>query len=237
MKEATIFVKLSLFKCCSLALFFLPLLSLPKVCAQEQFPPQEEKIISTVSDDTYDKVLDLLFPRDVLEGEFGYAFVLRYKPSFNMESQVTILNRAGNLEIIEYTPLNGSIYSQLNRMLWAKGKINVAEAAKLIQIQKRAIRISPSDVQQLRESFYSHLRRASAYESKLIKEKMDSITVTEDGTQYLLWYRGKERLHYELFGSDVESPPREDEYPLIEWMKSVRRAVKKETELLTKQRG
>jgi hypothetical protein len=197
--------------------------------AQKKFPSQREKdeIANYVVDrDTYDQVLDIVFPRDVLVNAWGYALVLRYKPSFDAESQITVLNRAGKIEIIEYTSVKGSIYLQLKKILRQVGDFNARKAARQIQIRKRVINAPTATAQQLRQSFYALLDQLARHEKEVITEDMKSINLMEDGTQYLLWYRGQASTQFSVVGSDLDTSSLSSESPIVDWMKNVHRIIK-----------
>lgn len=80
------------------SLFLVAILMACAIGAIAQEPgsrDQEEADRFDVGRETYDEVLDLVFPRNALWGAGGYALVLRYKPTHEAESQITILNRGG----------------------------------------------------------------------------------------------------------------------------------------------
>src|SRR5947207_1771856 len=82
------------------------------------------KSYKVVSPETYNHVLDMLFPRD---DSAIFSIVLRFKPSFQPESQIVIKRGLKNAEIIEYTSLSGNIYSKLNDVMARGGKEDAVE--------------------------------------------------------------------------------------------------------------
>jgi hypothetical protein len=186
---------------------------------------QEEAADYVVDRAAYDQVLGIVFPRKVLTGATGYALILRYEPSFEEESQITILGRAGKIEIVEYRPVNGSIYRQLKKILKRVGDFNTKEAAKRIQIRRRVLNVPANLAKELQESFYDRLCRLTQREKDITSA--ETINVIEDGTQYRLWYRGEGLLQFEIIGSSVDSQSLPDENPLLGWMKDTYRIIKK----------
>jgi len=175
------------------------------------------------SEETYDKVLDLVFPRDILqEQKLRYVFVLRYEPTFHTESQLVIAEGWDKTEVIEYKSLDGSIEMKLDEIVRRTGKEDAEQMAKQIRIQKRHIKISRAEIRLLQERFFESLRLS---EKKLIAPMPDRVMVTQDGTGYRLWYSGITDIHSDLSGSGIKVPTRLDESPLIDWMKSVYRRV------------
>ena len=67
---------------------------------------------------TYDEIINLLFPLDVLDrvgNDVEFAFVLRVNPSFGIETQITIAKKySGDIEVLEYQASAKSIHEQLN---------------------------------------------------------------------------------------------------------------------------
>jgi hypothetical protein len=205
--------------------------------AQKERPQQQDEIDKYVVDDrTYDQVLDLVFPRNALWGAGGYALVLRYKPTYEAESQITILNRAGAIEIVEYTAIDGNIYHQLKKILRRVGDFNAKDAAKEIRIRRRVVRASPALVKRFRDSFYYRLRVLTRHERHLADKVTGTISAVEDGTQYLLWYRGQGMVQFDLIGTNVDSQALPDESPMIVWMKDVYRRIRKLGPTSTRQR-
>src|ERR1044071_9754458 len=60
-----------------------------------------------ISRETHDQVLDIVFPREETVGD--PAFVLRFKPSSAVESQIVIKRTINKIELLEYTSLSGNI--------------------------------------------------------------------------------------------------------------------------------
>jgi hypothetical protein len=188
-------------------------------------PPQDKYL---VDNETYEQVLDSLFPRNALAGVFGYSFIIRYRPTTESESQITVINEAGKIEVVEYTPMNGNIYEQLNKIFKRTRRQNAAYMTKQIRINKRILNLSPSEVQRIRESLYEHIRLSAGYEAEIVNENMETAPLLiDDGVRYGLWYRGAGRFHYDLIGSSGYLLTHTDKHPLIQWMKDVRRTINK----------
>lgn len=189
--------------------------------ATSQHATAQEPKIPAVSEETYYKVLDLLFPRDVLQDHtLHYVFVLRYEPTFYAESQLIIMERWGKTEVVEYESLDGSIEMKLNELVRRTGIEDAVQMAKQIRIEKRDIKMSHSDIGILHRQFFERLRLS---ERRLLRSRPDNVEVTLDGTTYRLWYSGIVDIQSEFSGSGLKVPPRRDEPPLIGWMKNVYR--------------
>ena len=189
------------------------------------------KPVEAVRDETYDKVLDLLFPRPALELEDAqYIFVIRYEPTWKGESQIIIIQRAGVVEIIESASEDGNIYLKLGDILRRGGQENPARMAKQIRVRKRAVSLSPIVFRQLRDNFFDNWIKSLRSEKTLFEDTSKEVIATFDGTAYQLWYQGIGLVEYKLGGSSVGNPTRPDEDPLIEWMKTVKLEIDRATE-------
>jgi hypothetical protein len=194
------------------------------VCAQNlKATWQQEQYV--VDNETYERVLDLVFPRNTLAGVFGYSFIIRYRPNSEPESQITVINEAGKIEVVEYSPADGNIYEQLNRVFKRTKRQNATYMAKQIRINKRVVDIASSEIKRIRESLYDHICLATRYERQIVNENMETAPLLiDDGTRYALWYRGAGRIHYDLIGSAIA---RDAEHPLIQWIREVGRMINK----------
>lgn len=182
--------------------------------------PQEPVSVSTVSIETYRRVLDLVFPRDA--GNFKdhrkeFALTLRFKPSFDVESQINLIKyNDDRLEVVTYTLPKGSqsIWQQLNAMLRQSGREDAEEMAKRLNVQKTVI-TDTAKVQRM-------LNRFAAVR---FSPQLDT-SLTLDGTRFELWY---EAVSNESYYSLVGGEPRQDrrDHPLARWMNEVRQAVLK----------
>jgi len=187
---------------------------------------QEPVDIPTVSSDTYRRVVNLIFPRE--PGNFRdqnkeFALTLRFKPAFDVESQINISKYSnGRLEVVTYTLPKGSqsISEQLNAILGQTGREDVVEMAKRIKVQKQTI----GDTTKVRQL----VRRFAALR---FTPQLDT-SITLDGTGFQLWYEAvSNESYYSLVGGD----PGQDraEHSLVGWMNEVRQAVLRYSSRLT----
>lgn len=165
---------------------------------------QQEATLPAVSEETYHRVLDLVFPRDILtDQKFDYVFVLRYEPAFRAESQIIITERAGRVEVVQYTALDGSIELRLDQLVQSRHKEDAKRMARLIRIRKEYANISSKDIKLLHESFLDTLRIS---ERARLNAAKDKITITADGTGYRLWYKGETEVQSDFAGSNITTP-------------------------------
>src|SRR6266498_4663705 len=135
-----------------------------------------------ISQEAYNRVLDILFPREEPAG--NYRLVLRFRPSFHPESQVVVKRGLNKLEVIEYTSLSGNIYSKLNDLVARGSKEDAMELAKLIKVRRRSIEVADSQVRQWHTGFFESFDgslKAFRKESEQFG-KAGTIDVVLDGT-------------------------------------------------------
>jgi hypothetical protein len=196
--------------------------------------PQEKTDNSSkvVSQETYNRVLDILFPRDDVDSSSGTVFVLvlRFKPSFHPESQVVIRRRFAKVEVLEYTSPDGNIYGQLNQLSARVGKGDAVELAKLIKVKRRAVEVPYSQVKQWHGAFLISVgdSLATFREKNEEYDKAHTLTVALDGTFYDLWYQqGIDEVSFSLYDAEIAEQQPNGEFKLVRWMNAVRRDVEK----------
>ena len=179
---------------------------------------QEPVSIPTVSLETHQRVLDLIFPRD--SGDFSdhtkeFSLTLRFLPSFKAGSQINITKYSdGRLEVVTYTlpKSNQSIGEQLSDILQQTGREDAGEMAKRLNVQKRTIN-NAAMVRQL-------LRRFSSIRFSPLLDT----SITLDGTGFELWHKAaSNEAYYSLVGGE----PKQDRgyHPLVRWMNEVRQTI------------
>lgn len=196
------------------------------VSSLKESGPKSEKV---VSQETYDLVLDIVFPRDEPRGDYG--LVLRFKPSFHPESQVMIKRGVDKIEVIEYTSLSGNIYSKLNKLKsHGDASENATEMAKLIEVRRRSIQVPNAQVKQWHAGFLESLGESLKAFKKRSEEfdKAGSITLTIDGTFYDVWYgQGINDMSLSFYDEEVSNHKRNGRLKTVQWMNTVRLDVER----------
>lgn len=178
------------------------------------------KTIRTISTSSYQAVLDLLFPRAIIESEKAdYVIIARYEPSFTAESQITIVKKGGKWSLVKQQSESGNIYYKLDKIVRQTGREKITWLARQVIVKREEIVLSQSLIESLCRDFIDQAI------SQLNAEKPDD-TVSDDGTTlammdgttYRIWYRGVGKLEYDLSGNDPDQP-KQLEAPLISWMK------------------
>jgi hypothetical protein len=187
-----------------------------------------------IESDTYDRVLDILFPhQDPVSGPTLWKMVLRFKPSSKPEVQIVIRqsgNKKPGFEVIEYKSPEGSIYNQLNRAVARGEKADAVQLAKSIKIAQRKIPITRAQARQWYETFFtsyiSTTRKLKAELKNLETTGSESIAI--HGTFYEIWHQqGMQQTTLTLYDFDLADQRPSGEYKLVQWMNSVRLAVEK----------
>jgi hypothetical protein len=198
---------------------------------QQNTPPKASPVVSQT---TYNRVLDIVFPRDDSgeseKGRVFFAFVLRFKPSFKPELQIVIKKREGTdkVRILEYMSPDGNIYGKLNEILSKTGREDAAEMAKSITVRKRVVEVPYLQVKQWHSGFLESLGVSLRTFSRRIQQAdmEGTITVFLDGTFYDLWYEnGIDEISFSIYDEEANDHRSTGDLPLTQWMNTVRRKV------------
>lgn len=182
----------------------------------------------TVSREIYDRVLDILFPRD--EPASNYCIILRFRPSLHPESQVVIRKNLDKVEVIEYISLSGNIYSKLDELMSHGGKEDAVEMAKLIKVHRRSIQVPNAQANQWHTNFLESLGELVKTFRKRSDEfdKAGTIDVVLHGTFYDLWYsQDVSEMSFSFYDEEVSDQQPNGILKTVQWMNAVRRDVEK----------
>lgn len=190
---------------------------------------QEGQSVPNITNETYTQVLNLIFPLDVLEDKDAeFVIVLRFTPTFQANSQVTIVKRRARYEITEYMSSSGNVYSKLNDILENTGREDVSEMAKMIPIKKRTVRVTTALVEDWHRTLIRDICTSLQRATINSRDKSKGTTVVLDGTTYNLWYRYKAaKLSFSAYGSEVDFKPSSVDPQIVLLMKGIWRTLKK----------
>lgn len=181
-----------------------------------------------IRQETYHRVLDIVFPRDEPAG--NYYLVLRFRPSSRPTSQIVIKRGRDKVEVIEYTSLSGNIYSKLNELMSQGSKEDPVEMAKLIKARRRAIQVPYAQIKQWHAGFLESLGQSLIAFRKQSEEfdKAGTISVVLDGTFYDLWYsQGVNDMSLSFYDEEVSDQQPNGALKTVQWMNAVRLDVAK----------
>jgi hypothetical protein len=187
--------------------------------------PKSNKL---VSDETYKRVLDIVFPRNEPAGD--YYLVLRFRPSFHPTSQVVIKRGLDKVEVIEYTSLSGNIYMKLNEFMSHGGKEDAVEMAKLIKVRRRSLQVPNAQVKQWHTSFLESLGESLKTFRKRSEQfdKAGTVDVVLDGTFYDMWYsQDISDMSFSFYDEEVSDRQPNGVLKAVRWMNFVRQEVEK----------
>ncbi len=168
----------------------------------------------------YDRVCDLLFPRDETYPRL-YTIVLRYRPSFSGASQIQISKTEDQYRVV-YAHLpegDATIWEQMTAFSQRTGNYRVEDIAAQIKVKRQVLLLSESDL----AGVMRDLQRVTMI--------LPESTIVIDGTRYDLWYENVGetfQMHYSFTDTDFGS--KHYLYPLAEWMNKVRQLVRKRSD-------
>jgi hypothetical protein len=178
-------------------------------------------------DETQERVLDIVFPRNDVKGD--YSFVLRFRPSFTPESQIIVRRGIDKIEVREYSPLSGSIYQTVNRLIAEGHKENPVELAKHIKIKTRSYEVSLNQMRQWHASLLDSIGPSlKLFYNRSEEVEKGKMTIAQDGTFYDLWYKqGISEMSFSVYDEEIRDRTITGELKLVRWMNSVRNQVAK----------
>jgi hypothetical protein len=190
-----------------------------------------QKPYPVVSWETYNRVLEIVFPRDDPDtSKTIFEFVLRFEPSFHATLQIVIRKRGDRIEVTEYTSPDGNIFDKLNEMLDRGSKEDAVAMAKSIRVKRREISVPDTEIKRWYKGFFDNL----AMTEKTLKQrgeesdKTRSVTLVLDGTTYDVWYKESlDKVSLSLYDVEVDTPGSDGELKLVQWMNAIRREVAK----------
>lgn len=203
------------------------------VAAQSSAPLQGVQATArpVIDEETYSSVLDIVFPRhEPSSGGTVWAIVLRFKPNSRPESQIVIRRSSNKVQVVEYTPADGSIYAKLNEALERGGRRDAVELAKSIRVSRREVKVPHVQVKR----WYATLFDSISGTTKTLREALersDSTGVESfvlHGSFYDLRYeQGLNQMSFSLYDVDLDDARSSADFKLIQWMHTVRREVGK----------
>jgi hypothetical protein len=168
----------------------------------------------SLSLDTYEKVLNIIFPRD--EDDFSdpskkYSLILRFLPAFEREYQINITKRwDGSVTVIKHAVREKSLEVQLQRILEQTGREDAEEMAKLIKVDKLEIKTPLTKV--IKRFFTLPLSLES------------DVRLVADGARYELWFgTSVNDAHFTFLGPGLGKSRYDN--PIIGWMNDVLEVV------------
>jgi hypothetical protein len=193
----------------------------------------QTKTYPVVGEETYNRVLDILFSRDVPASRGSlWTVSLRFKPSSKPESQIIIrryVNR--KLGVVEYTSPDGSIYGKLNEALARGDKEDAVEMAKSVRVARREVSVAPAQARRWYATFFDSLVSTTKTLREALEEseKTGAESFVFHGTFYDLRYeQGINEMSFKLYDVEVDKPGSDGELKLVQWMNMVRRDVAKQ---------
>ncbi len=189
------------------------------------------KSSSVVSQKTYDRVLDILFPRQPSTLEYvDFSIAIRFHPSFAPKSQIVISKFKNKVEVTEYKSLNGNISDNLNQILAKNCKEDAEAMAKQIKIEKKTKVVSLAKVNEWHNNFLTSLGD-SLNVIKQRSRKFDEtgeVTVILDGVTYQLWYENNSnKIELSFYDEEIDDSSITGDSPVVQWMNKVRLELQK----------
>jgi len=195
-----------------LSLVFLVVIHISLVHAQDPPPRQNPNVKSqsTVREETYAQVLDIVFPRENIEPARNvFMFVLRLSPYSEPESQITI---------------------KRNELITNGASEDPKELARAIRVTRRVVRVPPAQVLRWYTGFFNSLTSTVSALSRKGQEfdRSGTQTVFLHGAFYKLWYeQGLNQMSFSLYDVEPLDVRSGTEFKLVQWIDLVRKDIER----------
>ena len=190
-----------------------------------------ERTYRVVRPETYDRVLDVLFPRDDPDpGKTIFSFTLRFKPNNGPESQIVITRGVDKVEAIVYTPDEGAVYSRLNAALARGAREDAEQMAKAFKAKRSPVGVTLAQVRKWQASFFDSLAVTNSRLREMGSEfdRSGHESVLSHGAEYELWYsQSLNQMSFSLYDVELNDARSGAMFRLVQWMSAVRRDVEK----------
>ncbi len=176
----------------------------------------------------YEKVLDLVFMGYMPEDKNADQFILRFEPSRQPESFLTITWKQDNVSVMQCVAANGQVWAMLNGTLNHTGTIDKEAAAKSVQVKCGELRVSHNQGDLWRSRFFAALTESGSVMALRNAEHQSTgkVIVTLDGTTYRIAYWGYPAdisltfQDFEVGGPSAHSPVK-----LVRWAGAIEREI------------
>lgn len=159
----------------------------------QQPAPHHKKgeVLAEVSSEDYERVLGLLFapttqaPRDLV-----FSIVLRFRPSFEPESEVIIRQGRGQAATVEYIAAENNVHTALNGLLRITPGARPEALARDVHVQRRTFNLPAARCFALQAALFASLNEtlSALRAAGGTVHGSGETTVTLDGESYELWY-------------------------------------------------
>ena len=190
---------------------------------------RQSRTFPMVSDATYKRVLDILFPTDDAERAKTFlAMTLRFAPSSRPESQIIIRRRRETTQVVEYTSASGNIYQKLNEALSRGERDDPNEMVKQLRARRRTVTVPIVRIKQWHVAFLDAVSKSTSLFLQRAEsfDKSGEESVAVHGAFYELSYtQGMNLMSFKFYDQDLGESLPTGESRLAQWMNSVRLEV------------
>jgi hypothetical protein len=177
----------------------------------------------------YEAVLDKVFAKEH-SGRLFNLF-LRFAPSDGTESQIAVRADSDSVVVTEERPENGAaIHAVLDKYVQEHASVSIDEMAKLIRVQRRSVQVSPAEVANWLDGFFSALVAAAPQLAATRQQAQhDGVQkMVMDGTRYSIWFEQGpvDQFELALYFDDINSTGEPGgNLAIANWMNRIRLAV------------
>jgi hypothetical protein len=199
------------------------------VFGEPQQPASHHKkgeVLAEVSSEDYERVLGLVFspttqaPRDLV-----FSIVLRFRPSFEPESEVIIRQGRGQAATVEYIAAEHNVHTTLNGLLRVTPGVRPEALARDVHVQRRTINLPAGRPFALQAALFASLNEtlSALRAAGATVHGTGETTVTLDGESYELWYeQGLTRFSGFFSASEADLSATPNAIGIGKWARALR---------------
>lgn len=181
-----------------------------------------------VSEDVYNQILDAVFVlKQEKTSDLQYSMVLRFMSSSHAESEVAVnVFNGGRAEAILLTATGISVWNAANEYIERTGKVDVQEIARIVQMKRQTILVSPVQASVWHSEFLKSLGQSSVelQQDFVVLKRTGETTIFLDGSTYELWFnQGVTKVHWVAMDAEVDNTKPAGRSAVAKWMNDVRR--------------
>jgi hypothetical protein len=186
------------------------------------------EIVQEATLETYARVLDIVFPQtSETSRELELRIVLRFRPSFSPESQITISLARGSEGNVEYISAAHNIHDTINELIRTTGENQPGSLSKQIRVDRQILSMPAAQVFEWQKGLFESLHVTSSILRKDATQLHERgiANVILDGESYELWYTQGLTKFCASFAEMVDDRSDRNNEALDSWIKRVHNDV------------
>lgn len=196
-------------------------------CGQISFAQSTQPApITLISSENYERTLDATFTETEKKTALRYSVVLRFMPSRNTESEITVqVDNKGQVHATLSTVTGTSVWNLANEYIQRTGIFNLEEITRRVQVRRQEISIDSTKASIWHSEALKSLGQTSIelQQDFIQLQKTGEVTIFLDGSIYEMRFtQGVTEIRCAVMDAEVDDHKVTGRSSLVKWMNSVR---------------